>query len=213
MVGAEQAYRTPQSIGMSCPNAARMYGFFLGGAHNFEADRRATLAVPAATPQVRNAAWANRQFLRGAVQYALDQGIRQFLDLGSGIPTVGNVHEIVHTVHPGGRVLYIDADPVVVRHAPDPRRAEHAALLPVTRWRPDPGANESPPDAADSPFIARFLAGVGRKQQPATNATANTAGSAASNSGAAPLSATTSASTAEQAPAWACQQPDARTGP
>ncbi|MEV4706751.1 SAM-dependent methyltransferase [Actinoplanes sp. NPDC049316] len=117
MAGAEHAKWVPPGVDMSRPNAARMYDFFLGGAHNFDADRRAALAVLAVAPQVRDAAWANRQFLRRAVRYALDQGIRQFLDLGSGIPTVGNVHDIVQAAHPDGRVLYVDADPVVVKHA------------------------------------------------------------------------------------------------
>src|SRR4051812_23787692 len=76
------------------PNVARMYDYFLGGAHNFAVDRAAAVAVEKAVPGLRPLARENRSFLRRAVQYLVHQGIRQFLDLGSGIPTVGNVHEI-----------------------------------------------------------------------------------------------------------------------
>jgi len=117
MVSAERASWVPDSVDMSRPNAARMYDFFLGGAHNFEADRQAAQAVLAVAPEVQDAARANRQFLRRAVRYALGRGIRQFLDLGSGIPTVGNVHKIAHAADPQTRVLYVDTDPVVVGHA------------------------------------------------------------------------------------------------
>lgn len=96
------------------PNPARMYDYFLGGYHNFEADRQAAEAAEAAYPGVRAAARANRDFLRRAVRYLVSQGIDQFLDLGSGVPTAGNVHEIAQAVNPGARVVYVDAEPVVV---------------------------------------------------------------------------------------------------
>jgi hypothetical protein len=96
------------------PNPARMYDYFLGGYHNFEADRQAAEAAEAAYPGVRAAARANRDFLRRAVRYLVSQGIDQFLDLGSGVPTAGNVHEIAQAVNPDARVVYVDAEPVVV---------------------------------------------------------------------------------------------------
>lgn len=96
------------------PNPARMYDYFLGGYHNFEADRQAAEAAEAAFPGVRAAARANRDFLRRAVRYLVSQGIDQFLDLGSGVPTAGNVHEIAQAVNPDARVVYVDAEPVVV---------------------------------------------------------------------------------------------------
>jgi hypothetical protein len=96
------------------PNPARMYDYFLGGYHNFEADRQAAEAAEAAYPGVRAAARANRDFLRRAVRYLVSQGIDQFLDLGSGVPTAGNVHEIAQAVNPNARVVYVDAEPVVV---------------------------------------------------------------------------------------------------
>jgi hypothetical protein len=96
------------------PNPARMYDYFLGGYHNFEADRQAAEATEAAFPGVRAAARANRDFLRRAVRYLVGQGIDQFLDLGSGVPTAGHVHEIAQAANPDARVVYVDAEPVVV---------------------------------------------------------------------------------------------------
>jgi SAM-dependent methyltransferase len=99
------------------PNVARMYDYFLGGSHNFAADRDAAAAVLAAVPAVRSLARQNRAFLRRAVQHLVHQGIRQFLDLGSGIPTVGNVHEIAQRAAPRTRVVYVDIEPVAVNHS------------------------------------------------------------------------------------------------
>lgn len=96
------------------PNPARMYDYFLGGYHNFEADRQAAEAAEAAFPGVRAAARANRDFLRRTVRYLVGEGIDQFLDLGSGVPTAGNVHETAQAVNPSARVVYVDAEPVVV---------------------------------------------------------------------------------------------------
>ncbi|PWU48488.1 hypothetical protein DLJ47_28185 [Micromonospora sp. S4605] len=107
----------PAELDLSRPNAARMYDYFLGGSHNFAADRQAADAVLAVAPHVADAARANRVFLRRAVQYALQQGIRQFIDLGSGIPTIGNVHDIAHSVNADARVLYVDVEPIAVAHA------------------------------------------------------------------------------------------------
>ncbi len=100
-------------------NAARMYDYYLGGAHNFAVDReRATEAI-AANPHAPYMARANRAFLGRVVRWCLDQGLTQFLDLGSGVPTVGNVHEIAHASHPDARVAYVDFEPVAVAHATD----------------------------------------------------------------------------------------------
>ena len=96
------------------PSAARMYDYYLGGAYNFEADREAAAKVIAVYPDAPKVARANRAFMRRAVRYQLQQGIRQFLDLGSGIPTVGNVHEVVATGGSEARVVYVDIDPVAV---------------------------------------------------------------------------------------------------
>jgi S-adenosyl methyltransferase len=96
---------------------ARMYDYYLGGSHNFAVDREAAEQVMVAIPNVREMAATNRAFLRHAVIYLLDVGVRQFLDIGSGIPTVGNVHEIAQRVDPPAKVVYVDIDPVAVAHS------------------------------------------------------------------------------------------------
>lgn len=106
------------------PNPARMYDYFLGGFHNFDADRQAAEAAEAAFPGVRAAARANRDFLRRAVRFMIRQGIDQFLDLGSGVPTAGNVHEIAQAADPDARVVYVDAEPVAV-HASEALLADN----------------------------------------------------------------------------------------
>ncbi|WP_018721460.1 SAM-dependent methyltransferase [Salinispora fenicalii] len=107
----------PDDIDIERPSVARMYDYYLGGSHNFAVDRAAAQAMVAAVPEAPLMAQANRAFLRRAVHFLVDAGIRQFLDIGSGIPTVGNVHEIVQQVAPESRVVYVDTDPVAVAHS------------------------------------------------------------------------------------------------
>jgi hypothetical protein len=95
---------------------ARMYDYFLGGHHNFPVDREAAERVIAAFPDMPMVAQANRAFLRRGVRFLCDQGITQFLDLGSGIPTVGNVHEVAQSLCPDAHVVYVDVDSVAVTH-------------------------------------------------------------------------------------------------
>jgi hypothetical protein len=99
--------------------AARMYDYYLGGIHNFPADRDAARQVMAIFPTIREWALANRAFLNRAVRHLADAGVRQFLDIGSGIPTVGNVHEIAQAVDPASRVVYVDIDPMAVAESLD----------------------------------------------------------------------------------------------
>lgn len=94
-----------------------MYDVLLGGEHNFAIDREAVAAVTAIEPQARMLARANRAFLGRAVRFLVDAGVRQFIDLGSGIPTQGNVHEVAQAAAPGARVVYVDRDPVAVAHS------------------------------------------------------------------------------------------------
>jgi hypothetical protein len=101
----------------SRPSSARIYDALLGGNHNFEADREAARRLLSMIPAAGEMARANRAFLHRAVQFMIDAGIRQFLDIGSGIPTVGNVHEIAQRKVPDARVVYVDIDPVAVAHA------------------------------------------------------------------------------------------------
>jgi len=107
----------PDEIPLDRPNAARIYDYFLGGYHNFEVDRLAADRLAETYPDVRLASWVNRAFLRRCVRFLVEQGIDQFLDIGSGIPTVGNVHEIAQAVDPSARVVYVDIDPVAVAHS------------------------------------------------------------------------------------------------
>lgn len=107
----------PEDLPLDRPNAARIYDFFLGGYHNFAVDRQAAARVLEVYPDAGLSSQINRAFLRRCVRFLLDQGIRQFLDIGSGIPTVGNVHEIVQEIDPQARVLYVDIDPVAVAHS------------------------------------------------------------------------------------------------
>lgn len=107
----------PAGIDVERPSPARIYDYQLGGSHNFAVDRRVGEQMLALHPEVPRMAQANRAFLRRAVQYLVDDGVRQFLDVGSGIPTAGHVHEIAHATAPDARVVYVDVDPVAVAHS------------------------------------------------------------------------------------------------
>ena len=107
----------PPSIDIEQPSAARMYDYYLGGTHNFAADRKAAEAIIAAIPDVADGCRANRAFLQRVVRQLAKAGVRQFVDVGSGIPTVGNVHEVAKAAAPDARVVYVDIDPVAVLHA------------------------------------------------------------------------------------------------
>jgi SAM-dependent methyltransferase len=101
----------------AAPNVARVYDALLDGKDNYAADRAAARRLAAAVPGVERAARANRSFLGRAVRYVAGQGITQFLDIGSGLPTRGNVHQVAHEINRDTRVAYADIDPVVVAHA------------------------------------------------------------------------------------------------
>ncbi|GGM46865.1 hypothetical protein GCM10012275_17380 [Longimycelium tulufanense] len=103
----------PSALEWDRPSAARVYDYYLGGSHNFAIDRAAAEEALRAVPDLPQMTRANRAFLRRAVRYCVDRGIRQFLDIGSGLPTVGPVHEIA----PEANVVYVDSDPVVVAHS------------------------------------------------------------------------------------------------
>ena len=102
-------------IDTSTPHTARMYDYFLGGKDNFAADRAAAQAVLEAMPELPLTLRLNRQFLRSAVRWTARHGIRQYLDIGTGI--AGNTHETAQTVAPDARVAYVDNDPIVLTHA------------------------------------------------------------------------------------------------
>jgi hypothetical protein len=113
---SQQTNWVPTSVNLDKPSAARMYDYLLGGSHNFAVDREFLEKILAIQPEAKRFAIMNRAFMRRAVLFMLAHGIRQFLDLGSGIPTVGNVHEIAHAVDPDSRVVYVDNEHVAVAH-------------------------------------------------------------------------------------------------
>jgi hypothetical protein len=107
----------PEGVDLSRPSAARMYDYYLGGAHNFGVDRELATKMLALFPDGQMLAQKNRMFLHRTVRFMLDEGVRQFLDIGSGIPTAGNVHEIAQQTAPESRIVYVDHDPVAVAHS------------------------------------------------------------------------------------------------
>jgi SAM-dependent methyltransferase len=109
--------RAPGGIDTTTPNVARIYDYLLGGKDHFAADRKAAKRLIEAIPDVAAIARDNRSFLGRVVRYlVIEGGIRQFLDLGSGLPTQANVHELAQGVAPDARVVYVDNDPVVASH-------------------------------------------------------------------------------------------------
>lgn len=107
----------PPGIDISVPSVSRMYDFYLGGSHNFEVDREAARKAMEFIPGLPKIMQANRAFMRRAVRHAVDNDVTQFLDIGSGIPTFGNVHEVARAADPAARVVYVDHDPVAVAHS------------------------------------------------------------------------------------------------
>jgi S-adenosyl methyltransferase len=108
----------PEDLNTNVAHPARVYDYWLGGKDNFPADRDLAELMIQAIPNMRGLAAANRAFLRRAVRYlAAEAGVRQFLDIGTGIPTSPNVHEVAQAAAPGSRVVYVDNDPIVLAHA------------------------------------------------------------------------------------------------
>src|SRR5204862_128709 len=114
------------------------------GSHNFAADREMAAQVTASWPETPRVARANRAFLRRAVRYLVDVGVRQFIDLGSGIPTVGNVHEIAQARQPDARVVYVDTDPAARRAPGRIRRVRPGRARPGRPARVAPGRSARP---------------------------------------------------------------------
>lgn len=108
--------RVPEGVDVTRPSIARIYDYLLFGKDNFAADRAAAEKLMQSRLDPRRLALANRAFLRRAVRFAAQQGISQFLDMGSGLPTSPSVHEVARDVTPGARVVYVDHDPIVVAH-------------------------------------------------------------------------------------------------
>jgi S-adenosyl methyltransferase len=107
----------PEELDTDRPNVARLYDYLLGGTHNFAADRELARKLLRAEPNAKYIVAENRAFLRRAVRFVLSAGVRQFIDLGSGMPTQENVHEIAQQGDAGARVVYVDNDPIAVAHS------------------------------------------------------------------------------------------------
>ncbi|HET6704518.1 SAM-dependent methyltransferase [Amycolatopsis sp.] len=119
----------PPGIDTTKPSSSRTYDYLLGGAHNFQADRDAADQAEKIMPGIRDVARLNRAFLGRVVRTLMSLGIRQFLDIGSGIPTVGNVHQIAGEIDPRCRVVYVDRDPIAVAHSKMLLRASENATI------------------------------------------------------------------------------------
>ncbi|OLT38324.1 translation initiation factor IF-2 [Actinomadura sp. CNU-125] len=110
-------YGPPPGVDTSVPHSARMWDYWLGGRENYPADRAAGDAVLRVLPGIAASARADRAFLGRAVRFLVGRGIGQFLDLGAGLPTVDNTHEVAQRVAPSARIVYVDNDPLVLAHA------------------------------------------------------------------------------------------------
>jgi S-adenosyl methyltransferase len=110
---AAQGPRAPAGAEYSRPAPARIYDYMLRGDNHFQTDILAAERILSAVPEIRDCAWSNRGFHQRAAKWIAERGVRQFIDIGSGLPTVGNTHEVVQKVSPGARVVYVDNDPMV----------------------------------------------------------------------------------------------------
>jgi hypothetical protein len=117
-VMTDAAEKAPPGIDTSRPHSARVYDYFLGGKNHFAADRELATLVLRSAPHARTAARENREFLGRAIKFlAAEAGIRQFLDIGTGLPTAENVHQVAQQADPSSRIVYVDNDPLVLAHA------------------------------------------------------------------------------------------------
>src|ERR1700684_876005 len=112
-----QVPRAPAGVDISRPAPARIYDYMLQGDNHFESDVQAAKRILSAVPEIRDCAWANRGFHQRAAKWIAERGVRQFIDIGSGLPTGGNTHEVVQQVDPQCRVVYADNDPMVREYA------------------------------------------------------------------------------------------------
>jgi hypothetical protein len=129
----------PSGVDPTRPSPARLYDYFLGGTNNLPVDREAGERLKAAIPDMVDAIWANRGFHGRAAVWLADHGIRQFIDIGSGLPTQNNTHQAVHRVAPDARVVYVDHDPMVAAQC-GPLLAGDGTTAMVTADMRDPDA-------------------------------------------------------------------------
>lgn len=148
---ADQGWAAPAGFDSSTPNFARVYDYLLGGKDNFPVDKAIAEEALAVAPELRVMARENRAFLRRAVRFLAGEArVRQFLDIGTGLPTQGNVHEVARELDPDTRVVYADADPVVLVHG----RALLAKAAKATIIQAD---LRRPQDLLDDPEVRAFI--------------------------------------------------------
>ena len=141
---------SPKDIDLATPNTARIYDYLLGGKDNYEADRRVGDRLVEIIPEARLAARQNHLFIGRAVRHLVDAGVRQFVDVGTKLPTAGNVHEVAAAIAPDARVVFADGDPVTLTHA--------RALLPSTDRTLVARADPRRPDAVlDDPGVRKLI--------------------------------------------------------
>jgi hypothetical protein len=138
--------RVPTAPDARIPNMARMYDYALGGKDNYAVDRAVIEKLFRMSPENRYVPKANRLFLDRAVRFVAGQGIDQFLDLGAGFPTLGNVHEVAHEVDPDAHVVYVDDDPVVVNHSKVLLATDHSTTATILSDLRDAGTIFADPD-------------------------------------------------------------------
>ncbi|WP_084965100.1 SAM-dependent methyltransferase [Thermoactinospora rubra] len=144
------AEAAPPGVDPSVPNAARMYDYFLGGKNNFRADRELAELVLSVLPETREGTRENRRLIGRVVEYLVGQGVRQFLDLGSGLPAQQNVHEVALRLAPDARIVYVDNDPVVCAHG-------RALLAEPDRVAMVEGDATRPAEILGHPEVAKLL--------------------------------------------------------
>lgn len=108
-----KALRLPEGLDTLKPSPARIYDYMLRGNHHFDVDEAAAERIVTAVPEIKDCAWSNRGFHQRAAAWIARQGVKQFIDIGSGLPTIGNTHDVVRKIHPDARVVYVDNDPMV----------------------------------------------------------------------------------------------------
>lgn len=146
----EDAADAASRIDTSKPHPARIYDYWIGGKQNFPADREVAEKIAEAEPVISKLARANRAFLGRAVRYAAEQGVKQFLDIGAGLPAAGNTHEVAQSVHPDASVVYVDNDPLVTVHG-------RALLADEARTRVFEGDLRDPKAILTHPDVAALI--------------------------------------------------------
>jgi S-adenosyl methyltransferase len=157
VVAPDRDWPPVPSVDTPVPNVARIYDYLLGGKDNFEADRAAAETLIRLIPDGVTACRENRKFVRRAVRYLAREGIRQFIDIGPGLPTQGNVHDVALEAAPDARVVYADYDRVVVAHARALLAKPHPGVTAISGDLRHPGAILQDPElraliSLDRPF-------------------------------------------------------------